>query len=60
MFSISETLPVKRLCHSMQYSCRPELILIDHGLYVDLPETFRHEYCMLWQSLFTGNVRPWH
>ena len=34
----------------------PELILIDHGLYVDLPETFRHEYCMLWQSLFTGNV----
>lgn len=34
----------------------PELILIDHGLYVDLPETFRHEYCLLWQSLFTGNV----
>ncbi|GAA6023072.1 hypothetical protein JCM8202_004662 [Rhodotorula sphaerocarpa] len=34
----------------------PEVILIDHGLYVELPETFRHEYCLLWQSLFTGNV----
>lgn len=34
----------------------PEVILIDHGLYVELPEAFRHEYCLLWQSLFTGNV----
>ncbi|GAA5898139.1 hypothetical protein JCM6882_003335 [Rhodosporidiobolus microsporus] len=35
----------------------PQIILIDHGLYIDLPESFRHEYCLLWRSLFTGDVQ---
>ncbi|BGP24726.1 hypothetical protein JCM10295v2_003645 [Rhodotorula toruloides] len=35
----------------------PQVVLIDHGLYVRLPEDFRHDYCLLWQSLFTGDVR---
>jgi hypothetical protein len=28
----------------------------DHGLYIDLPESFRRDYCLLWRSLFTGDV----
>lgn len=35
----------------------PQVIFIDHGLYVDLPETFRHQYCLLWRSLFVGDVK---
>ncbi|BGP32160.1 hypothetical protein JCM10296v2_003940 [Rhodotorula toruloides] len=35
----------------------PQVVLIDHGLYVRLPEDFRHDYCLLWQSLFTGDIR---
>jgi len=35
----------------------PQVVLIDHGLYVELPEKFRHEYCLLWRSLFVGDVK---
>ncbi|GAA6064589.1 hypothetical protein JCM10212_003765 [Sporobolomyces blumeae] len=34
----------------------PEIVLIDHGLYVDMPLEFRHDYCRLWRSLFVGDV----
>ncbi|GAA5902400.1 hypothetical protein JCM5296_003131 [Sporobolomyces johnsonii] len=34
----------------------PEIVLIDHGLYVEMPDQFRHDYCLLWRSLFTGDV----
>ncbi|GAA6034088.1 hypothetical protein JCM8097_000689 [Rhodosporidiobolus ruineniae] len=35
----------------------PQVVLIDHGLYIDLPETFRQQYCLLWRSLFVGDVQ---
>lgn len=34
----------------------PQLVLIDHGLYVELPEKFRKEYSTLWRSLFVGDL----
>ena len=30
-----------------------QLVLIDHGLYIRENDTFRHQYCLLWKSLFT-------
>lgn len=32
---------------------KPELVLIDHGLYVSESADFRQKYCLLWKSLFT-------
>lgn len=29
-----------------------QLVLLDHGLYITLPEKLRKEYCELWNSLF--------
>eukprot|EP00127_Corallochytrium_limacisporum_P000277 Clim_evm24s9 gene=Clim_evmTU24s9 len=29
-----------------------QLVLIDHGLYVESSETFRREYCELWKAIF--------
>ncbi|KAI9819290.1 MAG: hypothetical protein M1827_007447 [Pycnora praestabilis] len=34
-------------------SGQPELVLIDHGLYITLPPEFRHQYCLFWKSLMT-------
>ncbi|KAK3695438.1 ABC1 family-domain-containing protein [Podospora appendiculata] len=31
----------------------PELVLIDHGLYVYMSDKFRHEYGVFWKSLMT-------
>lgn len=31
---------------------KQELVILDHGLYVTLPEKFRKEYCAIWESLF--------
>lgn len=31
----------------------PELVLIDHGLYVYMSEKFRHEYSVFWKALMT-------
>ncbi|KAH6630212.1 ABC1 family-domain-containing protein [Chaetomium sp. MPI-SDFR-AT-0129] len=31
----------------------PELVLIDHGLYVYMSDKFRHEYGMFWKALMT-------
>jgi aarF domain-containing kinase len=32
---------------------KPELVLIDHGLYIRMTPKFRHEYCLFWKSLMT-------
>lgn len=35
---------------------KPQVVLLDHGLYIDLSEKFRREYCTLWRSLFTLDI----
>ncbi|KAK3996979.1 ABC1 family-domain-containing protein [Cladorrhinum sp. PSN332] len=32
---------------------KPELVLIDHGLYVYMSDTFRHDYGRFWKALMT-------
>ncbi|KAJ9116125.1 hypothetical protein QFC20_000802 [Naganishia adeliensis] len=32
-------------------------ILLDHGLYITLPDKFKNEYCRLWRSLFTLDTK---
>ena len=34
-------------------SGKPELVLIDHGLYVHMRPEFRHQYSLFWKSLIT-------
>ncbi|KAE8148787.1 ABC1 family-domain-containing protein [Aspergillus avenaceus] len=34
-------------------SGHPELVLIDHGLYIHMDPTFRHQYARFWKSLLT-------
>lgn len=34
-------------------SGRPELVLIDHGLYIHMNPNFRHQYSLFWKSLMT-------
>lgn len=36
-----------------QPSGKPELVLIDHGLYITMSPKFRHEYALFWRSLMT-------
>jgi len=31
----------------------PELVLIDHGLYIHMESSFRHDYALFWKSLLT-------
>lgn len=31
----------------------PELVLIDHGLYIQMNPAFRHQYALFWKSLMT-------
>eukprot|EP00127_Corallochytrium_limacisporum_P004931 Clim_evm5s195 gene=Clim_evmTU5s195 len=31
----------------------PQLVLLDHGLYRELEESFRYHYCRLWKALMT-------
>ncbi|KAK2465037.1 hypothetical protein APHAL10511_003113 [Amanita phalloides] len=33
----------------------PQLVLIDHGLYVDVPENFRREWVSLWRGMLEGD-----
>ncbi|WVO18224.1 hypothetical protein L204_105931 [Cryptococcus depauperatus] len=35
---------------------KPQLILVDHGLYIDLPNQFKEDYCKLWRSLFVQDI----
>ena len=30
---------------------RPEVILLDHGLYRELPDKFRNDFCQVWRAL---------
>ncbi|EDO01851.1 hypothetical protein SS1G_04326 [Sclerotinia sclerotiorum 1980 UF-70] len=32
---------------------QPELVLIDHGLYVYMTPEFRHQYCQFWKAIMT-------
>ena len=32
---------------------KPELVLIDHGLYIQMQPAFRHQYALFWKSLMT-------
>jgi aarF domain-containing kinase len=32
---------------------QPELVLIDHGLYVSMTPKFRHQYCQFWKAIMT-------
>ena len=34
-------------------SGKPELVLIDHGLYIHMQPKFRHQYALFWKSLMT-------
>lgn len=36
---------------------KQQLVILDHGLYVELPEEFRLEYCNLWRYLFLVNSK---
>ncbi|OXV06017.1 hypothetical protein Egran_06217 [Elaphomyces granulatus] len=36
-----------------QPSGKPELVLIDHGLYIQMNPQFRHQYALFWKSLLT-------
>jgi aarF domain-containing kinase len=38
-------------------SSRPQLVLLDHGLYKQLPDEFRREYCRLWNALILGDMQ---
>ena len=40
-----------------KHPSKPQVVLIDHGLYVEMSEEFRHQYCLLWRSLFVGDVK---
>ncbi|KAJ7638431.1 ABC1 family-domain-containing protein [Roridomyces roridus] len=33
---------------------RPQLVLLDHGLYVQLEDQFRQEWCSVWEGLLAG------
>jgi len=37
-------------------SNEPELVLIDHGLYICMPEDLRRDYALLWKGLLSGEL----
>ncbi|CAM9144652.1 unnamed protein product, partial [Ectocarpus fasciculatus] len=39
-----------------QHPGKPQLVLLDHGLYRDLTEDFRRSYTRLWAALLSSNV----
>ncbi|TCD65573.1 hypothetical protein EIP91_002494 [Steccherinum ochraceum] len=34
----------------------PQLVLIDHGLYISMPEKFRQQYATVWKGLMTADL----
>ncbi|TPX30496.1 hypothetical protein SmJEL517_g05954 [Synchytrium microbalum] len=36
---------------------RPQLIILDHGLYKVLDESFRRSFCLLWKAMVTNDVK---
>lgn len=39
-----------------KYASHPQIVLIDHGLCIPLDPSFRHDYSLLWRSLFVGDI----
>ncbi len=37
-------------------STRPQVVILDHGLYKQLDDEFRLDYCLLWKALVFGEV----
>ncbi|KAI8915316.1 ABC1 family-domain-containing protein [Powellomyces hirtus] len=37
-------------------SSRPQVVLLDHGLYVTCSETFKHDYAVFWKAIFSGDL----
>lgn len=40
--------------HPYRGSRHPQVVLLDHGLYRQLEEGFRVDYCRLWQGIVLG------
>ena len=38
-----------------RYKNKPQVVLLDHGLYRNLDDSFRRNYCRLWQALVLGD-----
>lgn len=36
---------------------KPQLVLLDHGLYVRVPEEFKRDWVKLWRSMLAGNYQ---
>jgi len=34
----------------------PQLVVLDHGLYLTCPQAFRKEYCTLWEAMFLRDI----
>ncbi|KAH3672192.1 hypothetical protein WICMUC_004421 [Wickerhamomyces mucosus] len=54
-FVHSDPHPGNILVRYNEQSGKQQLVLLDHGLYVAIRENVRHEYCVLWKSLFELN-----
>lgn len=39
---------------------KPQLVLLDHGLYRELKDDFRRDYCYLWREIICGNKEGIH
>ncbi|CAM9871206.1 unnamed protein product [Ascophyllum nodosum] len=47
---------VRRHPHGGKRSRRPQLVLLDHGLYRELTEQFRVDYCRLWKAMIFKDI----
>jgi aarF domain-containing kinase len=36
---------------------KPQIVLLDHGLYRELKDSFRRDYCRLWRALVVGDEK---
>jgi len=45
-----------RLRSLFSLSPRPQIVLLDHGLYRQLDDKFRRDYCRLWRGLVTSDL----
>ncbi|CAM9216254.1 unnamed protein product, partial [Heterosigma akashiwo] len=36
---------------------RPQMVLLDHGLYKEIDDDFRFDYCRLWRALVTADIK---
>jgi hypothetical protein len=45
-----------RLLHLPAPLPRPQLVILDHGLYITLPEHVRLNYCQLWGAFVLGDA----